>query len=163
MCTVTLGSFFSHCALSTMFAVTAVVKSYAAPSSVHPFSLKPSFFTSFGSCAFSPFFTVCTRGSGAPPLAMKVTVKVATPGFGVHRASSTRSSFTGRVKSYSAPRSIHPPKVKSVRVGFSGCISTAPSATMNSIRFFPSANVPPFATKTTVCSVATACFLSHIA
>ena len=94
---------------------------------------------------------------------MKVTVKVATPGFGVHRASSTRSSFTGRVKSYSAPRSIHSPKVKSVRVGFSGFVSTAPSATVNSIRFFPSANAPPFATKTTVCSTVTDDSFCHIA
>ena len=162
MCTVTPGS-FSHCALSTMFAVTAVVKSYAAPSSVQPFKVKPAFFTSIGFCAVPFFFTICARGSGAPPLAMKVTVKISMPGPGSHRASSTRSSFTGRVKSYAAPRSIHSPKVKSVRVGFSGCTSTAPSATVNSIRFFPSANAPPFATKTTVCSVAAACFLSHIA
>ena len=82
---------------------------------------------------------------------MKVTVKVATPGFGVHRASSTRSSFTGRVKSYAAPRSIHPLKVKSTpREGFAGASTRLPSATLNSIRLFPSANVPPFATKTTV-------------
>ena len=158
-----LGSSFSHFVLSTMFAVTAVVKSYAAPSSVHPFSLKPSFFTSIGFCAVPSFFTICAKGSGAPPLAIKVTVKVSIPGFGVHCASSTRSSFTGCAKSYAAPRSIHRRKVKSARVGFSGCVSTVPSATLNFIRFFPSANVPPVATKTTLCSTVTDCSFSHTA
>ena len=166
-CSVT-PEFAFHAAFSTMSFVTAAVKLYGTPSSIHPWKVKPSFFGAVGSSTASPSFTVndCTSEPSAnfPPSAMKVTVCSFTLGsLFFHCAFSTISFVTAVMKSYASPFSVHPWRVKPSLMGSSfGRGTLFPSCTVNTITSDPSANLPPSAMKVTVRSV-TPGFTCHFA
>ena len=132
VCSVTLGSLFTHCAFSTMSFVTAVVKSYASPFNVHPWRVKPSLMGS--SCGRDTLFPSCTVNiitsdpfANLPPNAMKVTVRSVTPEFTCHFAFSTMSFVTAAIKLYGTPSSIQSWKVKPSLTGFiAGCWALSP-------------------------------------
>ena len=138
--------------------VTVSVKPYVAPSSVHPLKVKPFFTGFFGLRTVSPSFTVNDSTSdpsaNAPPSAMKVTMRSVTPGSFSHFALSAMSFVTASAKSYSAPPSVHPWKVKPALRGSSCGRGAFPPC---STRCSCGSGSPPSAMKLTVCSLDSHC------